>query len=41
MKKLAISAPSDDELYDFTTSIRCFACSPVGEAVQSDHPAVS
>ncbi|CAK9781692.1 ubiquitinyl hydrolase [Cutaneotrichosporon oleaginosum] len=41
LKKLAISAPSDDELYDFTTSLRCFACSPVGEAVHSDHPNVT
>ncbi|GMK55843.1 hypothetical protein CspeluHIS016_0208990 [Cutaneotrichosporon spelunceum] len=40
MKKLAITAPSDDELYNFTTSLRCFACSPVGEVVHSDHPNV-
>ncbi|BEJ00479.1 hypothetical protein CcaverHIS631_0503360 [Cutaneotrichosporon cavernicola] len=40
MKKLAITAPSDDELYNVTTSLRCFACSPVGEVVQSDHPNV-
>lgn len=41
MKKLAISAPKDEELYDFTTSLRCYECSPVGEVVTSDHPNVS
>lgn len=41
MKKLAISAPSDEETYDYSTSVRCFGCSPVGEAVQVDNPAVS
>lgn len=41
MKKLAISAPSDEETYDYSTSVRCFGCSPLGEAVQVDHPAVS
>lgn len=40
MKKLAISAPSDEETYDYSTSVRCFACSPVGEAVQTDNAAV-
>lgn len=41
MKKLAISAPSDEETYDYSTSVRCFGCSPVGEVVQVDNPAVS
>lgn len=41
MKKLAIDAPSDEDTYDYSTSIRCFACSAVGEHVQVDHPAVS
>lgn len=41
MKKLAISAPSDEETYDYSTSVRCFGCSPLGEAVQVDNPAVS
>ncbi|EKD02548.1 ubiquitin carboxyl-terminal hydrolase 14 [Trichosporon asahii var. asahii CBS 8904] len=41
MKKLAISAPSDEETYDYSTSVRCFGCSPVGEAVQVDNPAAA
>ncbi|WVQ63980.1 uncharacterized protein L199_002138 [Kwoniella botswanensis] len=36
MKKLAISAPKDEELYNVSTSLRCFSCSPVGEAIHSD-----
>ncbi|WVQ93263.1 hypothetical protein IAU59_000329 [Kwoniella sp. CBS 9459] len=36
MKKLAISAPKDEELYNYSTSLRCFSCSSVGEAIQSD-----
>jgi ubiquitin carboxyl-terminal hydrolase 5/13 len=40
-KKLAISAPSDEELYNYSTSLRCFGCSSVGEVIQSDDPAVS
>ncbi|WOO84938.1 Ubiquitin carboxyl-terminal hydrolase 14 [Vanrija pseudolonga] len=38
LKRLAISAPSDDETYEYTTSLRCFECSPLGEVVQSEHP---
>lgn len=41
MKKLAITAPTDDELYSYSTSVRCFGCSSVGEAVHSDDPKVS
>lgn len=41
MKKLAISAPSDEELYTYSTSLRCFACSNIGEPVPSDDPKVS
>jgi ubiquitin carboxyl-terminal hydrolase 5/13 len=41
LKKLAISAPSDEELYSYSTQLVCFACSPVGEAVQSHDPKVS
>jgi ubiquitin carboxyl-terminal hydrolase 5/13 len=40
MKKLAITAPTDDELYSYSTSVRCFGCSSVGEAVHSDDPKV-
>lgn len=34
-KKLAILAPSEEETYDYTTSLRCFKCSPMGEHVES------
>lgn len=40
LKKLAITAPSDEELYTYSTSLRCFGCSSVGEAVHSDDPNV-
>ncbi len=36
MKKLAISAPSDEELYSYSTSLRCFECSTTGEAIHSE-----
>lgn len=36
LKKLAITAPSDDELYSYSTSLRCFACSTPGEAIHSE-----
>ncbi|EIW65829.1 hypothetical protein TREMEDRAFT_72540 [Tremella mesenterica DSM 1558] len=41
LKKLAISAPSDEELYTYSTSLRCFSCSSVGEVIHSDDPNVS
>ena len=41
MKKLAISAPKDEELYSYSTSLRCFGCSNVGEVVSSEDPNVS
>jgi ubiquitin carboxyl-terminal hydrolase 5/13 len=41
MKKLAISAPSEEELYAYSTHLVCFACSPVGEAIQTSIPQVS
>ncbi|KAK8843356.1 hypothetical protein IAR55_007013 [Kwoniella newhampshirensis] len=41
LKKLAISAPSDEELYKYSTSLRCFACSNVGETIQSDDAKIS
>jgi len=40
VKKLAISAPSDEELYTYSTSLRCFGCSNVGEMVHSEDPKV-
>ena len=40
MKKLAISAPKDEELYSYSTSLRCFGCSNVGEVVHSEDPKV-
>ena len=42
MKKLAIHAPREDELYTVETEIRCFGCSDAagGKAVESD-PRVS
>ena len=41
MKKLAISAPSDEELYDYDTSLRCFECSSSGQSVNTEDPKVS
>jgi ubiquitin carboxyl-terminal hydrolase 5/13 len=41
LKRLAINAPSDNELYDYTTSLRCFKCSRMGEAIASEHPNVT
>lgn len=40
-KRLAINAPSDEELYSYSTSLRCFSCSSVGEMVHSNEPNVS
>ncbi|ORY24757.1 hypothetical protein BCR39DRAFT_545796 [Naematelia encephala] len=40
-KKLAISAPSDEELYNYSTSLRCFSCSPIGEVIHSEDPNVN
>ncbi|WWC73152.1 uncharacterized protein I206_107118 [Kwoniella pini CBS 10737] len=40
-KKLAISAPKDEELYNISTSLRCLKCSPIGEAINSDDANVS
>ena len=36
LKKLAITAPSEEDLYSYSTHLECFACSPVGEAIHSD-----
>ncbi|WWC91273.1 uncharacterized protein L201_006216 [Kwoniella dendrophila CBS 6074] len=41
LKKLAISAPKDEELYNVSTSLRCFSCSPIGEAIHSDNPQIT
>ncbi|KAK1922543.1 hypothetical protein DB88DRAFT_358983 [Papiliotrema laurentii] len=41
LKKLAITAPSDDELYSYSTSLRCFACSTPGEAIHSEDQRVT
>ncbi|KAK4684371.1 ubiquitin carboxyl-terminal hydrolase 5/13, partial [Tremellales sp. Uapishka_1] len=41
LKKLAITAPSDDELYSYSTSLRCFTCSKSGEAIHSEDPKVT
>ncbi|WVQ75481.1 hypothetical protein IAR50_005106 [Cryptococcus sp. DSM 104548] len=40
MKKLAISAPSDEELYSYVTSLYCFACAPSsgGQPVETSNP---
>lgn len=40
MKRLAINAPTDEELYSYSTSLRCFGCSRVGEPIHSDDPKV-
>ncbi|KAL7421331.1 ubiquitin C-terminal hydrolase Ubp14 [Cryptotrichosporon argae] len=40
-KRLAISAPAEEELYDYTTSIRCYGCSPVGEIIHTERPEIA
>ena len=40
MKKLAIQVPSDEELYDYAASFKCFRC-PEGESQFKDEPRVS
>lgn len=41
MKKLAIVVPSDEELWEFELSLRCFRCDEEhGSVVTSDHPKV-
>ncbi|ODN74591.1 hypothetical protein L202_06950 [Cryptococcus amylolentus CBS 6039] len=39
LKKLAISAPSDEELFSYSTSLYCFACSPSsgGQAIETEN----
>ncbi|ORX39093.1 hypothetical protein BD324DRAFT_618491 [Kockovaella imperatae] len=41
VKKLAIAAPSDEELYEYTTSLRCFGCSAYGEPISTDDKTVA
>ncbi|WVR09107.1 hypothetical protein IAU60_006169 [Kwoniella sp. DSM 27419] len=41
MKKLAISAPKDEDLYNYSTSLRCFKCLNAGEQVHSDEPQIT
>ncbi|WVW79276.1 hypothetical protein I302_101243 [Kwoniella bestiolae CBS 10118] len=40
MKKLAISGPKDEEIYDVSYTLLCFSCSPVGRAIHYDDPKV-
>jgi len=40
MKKLAIQVPSDEELYDYAASFKCFRC-PEEESYFKDEPRVS
>lgn len=38
MKKLAISAPKDEEIWDYNTSFVCLACSSAGQEITTQEP---
>ncbi|OWT38601.1 ubiquitin carboxyl-terminal hydrolase 5/13 [Cryptococcus neoformans Bt1] len=38
MKKLAISAPKDEEIWDYHTSFVCLACSSAGQEITAQEP---